>query len=561
MPARDTLYLLCHDAENDPNYSSWIHNVGLRYGVIDRPSSDWEIPENAAIIVTHNQYRFEEVSVLRRASLQNIPTLVLADGILEYRNTWDNPLIPEGAVFQPVIGHKLACIGQSQLRLIDAWNGPGTGELVGMPRLDGCLKPHHKSRVVPGEFHVLIATARTPGFTSQQVETTRQSLTDLRDWLAKHPTINGERLVTSWRISSDLADELNIETTPHNSVQNELIQALDRVDAVITTPSTVALEGMLAGRPVAWLDYHQAPALIGVVWTIQCQSHIASVMHQLLAPPPQKLDLQRTFLLDSLECQTPASDRLIKLVQVMARCGNEAYLSQGKLVLPHRVLADRTPDGDSKIIHSEDAPRARTSSQSSSTTAKITQIALDHADRKVSELENQLAEVRAELRAQEQELRRLNSKVDRVHLQLENARQNHESTKAELRQSREELTQTAQDLSSCKRQSNQRKQANSQLTHRLSAETKAVERLRDELKSTRRELSQQRRESERVAEKLELTRERLINQQNRATNLAQQMNELRSHWLVGNTIRLARLRLDANVYEPRSEDEAGQQER
>ena len=542
MTARDTLYLLRHDAENNPNYASWIHGVDLPYQVIDEPQFDWDIPANAAMIVTHNQYRYEEVSILRRARELQIPTLVLADGILEYRNTWENPNLPDGAIYQPVIGHKLACIGRSQQRLVEAWNEPGTVELVGIPRLDGCLQPHHTTRVVDGEFHLLIATARTPGFTPEQMAVTRQSLVDIRDWLASHPTINGERIVPTWRISPQLADELQVASNPHNVYQGELIQALAQVDAVMTTPSTVALEGMLAGRPVVWLDYHLVPPLINVVWTIQCQKHIEPVLNELLAPPPQKLDLQRTFLLDSLECQSPARDRLIKLVTEMTRLGQEAHQQQHNLVLPPRILVDKAHESSLFQTHHEQTGSPRQDSIQDA--SRLEQVALDHANRLIAELQLRLEQVSSELQQQQHEARKLNTKTDRLQAQLEEARELQQDTRNELRQAREQAKEAAHELTQAQRQVTEHQKSVNQLTNRLALEEKAVERLREDLQNTRRELSQRTREQETLSNKLTRTQARLGEHRRRAKRLENQLQTLTSHWLVGKSIRLSRIEVD-----------------
>ncbi len=76
------------------------------------------------------------MTLLRRAVERGIPTLILADGILEYRNTWEHPQLPAGSLFQPVLGHKIACLGRSQARILESWHNGNRCEVTGSPRFD-----------------------------------------------------------------------------------------------------------------------------------------------------------------------------------------------------------------------------------------------------------------------------------------------------------------------------------------------------------------------------------------------------------------------------------------
>ena len=135
-------------------------DCSLPCSVVRDFAADWTPPPDAGIVITHMHYRWEELSALRKLTESNrVPVLVLADGVLEYRNTWEHPGIPQGCIFQPVCGHKLACVGRGQARVIESWGNPGRCEVVGMPRLD-----HLSTNAAPpvrteGPFRLLIATA------------------------------------------------------------------------------------------------------------------------------------------------------------------------------------------------------------------------------------------------------------------------------------------------------------------------------------------------------------------------------------------------------------------
>lgn len=287
------------------------------------------------------------VDIVRQLARQNIPTLHLLDGILEWRNTWANPtytLGDEPAVpfLQPSLCHKIACVGRSQTRILESWGNLGKCEVVGLPRLDevtqrvierGAANKHN-------EFRLLIVTARTAGFTPEQLDTAERSLRDLKQWLADRPMLSGRTVRPVWRLTGELARRIGVESQLSNTFGSELIQVLGKVDAMICTPSTALLEGMLAGVPTALLDYHNCPCYVPAAWSITAPAHFDQVVPELAEPPAAKMLYQDTLLHDALECREPAGPRLVRLIDEMVRLGRECRESGQPLELPKRILAD-----------------------------------------------------------------------------------------------------------------------------------------------------------------------------------------------------------------------------
>lgn len=307
--------------------------------IVDEYAPDWSVPNDAALVVTHMHYRWEEISALRKIYEENqTPILILADGVLEYRNTWDNPKLANGAVYQPVIGHKLACIGRSQARMIEAWGNPGKCEVVGLPRLDSYLNTPPLPTQPNGPFRLLVATATTPAFTDVQRAQVVNSLSDLKQRFDRNPIVNGRSLEITWRLTDNLGDEIGLE---HDERSNSslLSDAIDLADAVITTPSTLALESALKLRPTATLDYSNTPEYVPTAWRITAPAHINPVLNELAHPPVSKLQFQNITLADQL-APGPAQPRLYALISAMAEAGEKAKANQAKLELPARILED-----------------------------------------------------------------------------------------------------------------------------------------------------------------------------------------------------------------------------
>ncbi|MDB6027437.1 MAG: hypothetical protein JWM68_3660 [Verrucomicrobiales bacterium] len=266
------------------------------------------------IVLCVNDYPFDIARCLDAAREQRIPSLDLQDGILEWRCQFENSLFGAGGgapQHQPVLADKIACIGQQSLRQIAAWGNAAKVELTGMPRLDQLCSSRGVSQKSEGT-RVLVMTAKNPGFTPAQRETTIRSLNDLKGYLDSQPQIQ-----TLWRVSRGVADILGVRNQLSEVCTAELRTAVEQVDAVITTPSTAMLEAMLLHKPVAALDYHNVPSFFQTAWRISAPDHIHGVIRELLEPSVAKLAYQSEILADSLICDGCASHRVRRLMEKM----------------------------------------------------------------------------------------------------------------------------------------------------------------------------------------------------------------------------------------------------
>lgn len=270
-----------------------------------------------------------------------IPSLYVLDGILEWRHTWEigdlfagQPVRPK---YQPILSDKAACIGRSQARLLESLGNIGKCEVTGLLRLDSLLASRPRRREAGEPYRMLVATARTPGFASEQVERTTESLLDLKRWFEAHSAVEGVRIEPVWRLTGELDRAIGVENTLGDL---GLAEQLGSIDAVITTPSTVMLEGMLFGLPVALLDYHNRPHYVPAAWAITAPGHLDEVLPQLVHRDPARMLYQDTVLHDALECRSPAAPRFAALMQGMIESGRECRRQGKPLALPTRILTD-----------------------------------------------------------------------------------------------------------------------------------------------------------------------------------------------------------------------------
>jgi len=114
--------------------AEWIEGPGIAIGESVRDEID--------LAIIRDERGGPEASVAVRELVErHVPTLHLAHGIIEWRNTWEfpNPCAgddPYPPYFQPILCHKMACFGRAQARLLEAWGNGGKCEIVGFPRLD-----------------------------------------------------------------------------------------------------------------------------------------------------------------------------------------------------------------------------------------------------------------------------------------------------------------------------------------------------------------------------------------------------------------------------------------
>ena len=274
----------------------------------------------------------EHFSEFRRAILElrrrRVATLYAIDGILEWRNAWENrpdePACPW--TMRPVLSDKVACIGPSQARVLASWGQSQKIEIVGVPRFDHLINHDRSANRSPRSpdraFRILVMTAKYPGFTSEQRDQIRQSLIDLKAWFSE-PMGGAKKFDVTWRLTGGLDREIDVDNELRDTSGDDLLTALRKVDAVVTTPSTAQLESMLLGKPTAILDYTNSPHLVESAWKITASCQINAVMAQLQNPPIPRLHYQEYLLNDALQLQSSATERMAALIGKMSEVATE----------------------------------------------------------------------------------------------------------------------------------------------------------------------------------------------------------------------------------------------
>lgn len=351
-------YILCRFADRSAIYNTWMDDCPIPCVVVDDCAPQWQVPSDAGIVITHMHYRWEEIHALRKMFQESsVPVLILADGILEYRNTWEHPELADGSMFQPLVGHKVACIGRGQARILESWGNPGKAEVVGLPRLDDVLNQEPAPIQSDGMFRLLVATANTPAFDEGQRQTVIESLSLIKQRLSVIGKVNQREVQITWRLTDNLEQAIGLPSAKVNELEQAdrptLAEEIDAADAVITTPSTLFLESALKRRPTAILDFHNSPHFVPAAWMINGPQHLDTILSELAHPPLPKMLFQETVLHDNLQWRVPAKPRMLDLIQTMVECGKQARSRGEPLQFPQRIIDD--PDqGFSRVEASFD---------------------------------------------------------------------------------------------------------------------------------------------------------------------------------------------------------------
>jgi hypothetical protein len=306
------------------------------------PEEAVRVAQPGEVCVFFNEYfpRFREACLDLKA--KGCPTLYAVDGILEWRNSWE---LPEHGtcclwVMRPVLSHKVACIGRSQARILESWGNLGKCEIVGVPRFDALASRRPRIRTPLEPLRVLVLTAKCPGMNDEQVARTTRSLADLKHWFERHARLGETRIEPVWRLTQGLEKAIGVENQLADTTGKDLASVLAAVDAVVATPSTALLEGMLQGVPVAQLDYHNRPHYVPAAWRITAAEQFDEVLPELIDPSPARMLYQEFLLHDALECRTPATPRLIELIEAMHETAQQCLRRGQPLQFRRRMLRD-----------------------------------------------------------------------------------------------------------------------------------------------------------------------------------------------------------------------------
>lgn len=284
------------------------------------------VDESTAVVVVMDTTSTRARWALRQARKRGVPTILLMDGIVEYRNTFLNPALEPGFLESSPVD-VIACAGENdRLRLKSLGNRAVATGLPRLERMERC--------VVSGES-VLVATAKTPAFGDKEHELLVAALGRVR------AELEAVGVPTIWRLTGGLETEIGVENDSRT-----LGDALSASRAVITTPSTVLVEAMLSGRPTALLHPFETPRWQEAAWILDGAVD-RSEIRSLIEPSAERLVRQEASLAALFACDPSPTEALAALCDELAARPERApvVVKRGRPRVLSLVACDHSPVG------------------------------------------------------------------------------------------------------------------------------------------------------------------------------------------------------------------------
>lgn len=316
----DTVRAALLDAENRyRHYAQILDDRGFAFIQADLIDFSNRGQLQSQIDVAICSQEFDPLTPLRILALKDagISTCHVMDGVLEWKNLWENPRsFPENdgpPVYEPVLSDAVICMGNWQAELLKMLGTTGVCHPVGLPRLDVYKDfKEHRSRESP---KILVSTATKLGFIPSHIEATTQGLRKFHETVSKqYPTDK-----VTWRVDEAVAATVGISTSQIQSPTIPLASVIDDYDILFSTPSTVLLEGMIAGLRVCQLNFTTSPHFIHTVWSIESQSMIADVIGSIVSPTDNHLRFQDMLRNHQVARPGDSTTALKKVFRALAR--------------------------------------------------------------------------------------------------------------------------------------------------------------------------------------------------------------------------------------------------
>ena len=325
--------------------------------IADQPGIDWvgvvappweeSLPGKVDALIVSCEYFWVNRLAIAACQRLGVPTCHVLDGILEWRNLFENPrttVAETGApLYRPLISDHTFAMGEIQ-RLTLQWLGNDNVHAFGLPRFDAL--PVKPCRVGPieGRPKVLIATANTPWFSEEQKNRFCEEFGRLVDLLRPRSD-----LAIEWRVTEPVAVEFGLK----NSTQQPSTVALQSVTALITTPSSLVIESMRLGVPTLVFDPYACPILNPSAWQATSASTVLQLLPSLLAPDAERAGLQNTLRDFSTPKETDAAK---KIAEFLHHSDRDSGLAPAALTSLEGAITSQSEDWKKIAGHAATVP-------------------------------------------------------------------------------------------------------------------------------------------------------------------------------------------------------------
>jgi len=273
------------------HYAAVVESPEIEWlGTILAPFSTASLERVQGIIISDEWYAPTRLAIAE-CKKSGIPVFHVIDGILEWRNLFENPRSTEAKngspLYQPVLADHTFCMGPIQKWQLE-WLGNASIHATGLPRLDTIPVSHCRPRTVSNPPRLLVATANTPWFNAEQRQRFMAEFSRLVGLCLAGTSRPNPDFQCTWRVAQVAATSLGLVADSSGSAAD----ALASCDALLTTPSSLAVEAMLMGVSTMLFDPFACPAFIPAAWNATSAETAFAQIPSLLRPAETRCRLQ-----------------------------------------------------------------------------------------------------------------------------------------------------------------------------------------------------------------------------------------------------------------------------
>jgi hypothetical protein len=276
------------------NYDSIASHPDIDWrGQLPYPYSSADLDNIDAIIIS-DEWAPEVRACIASCKLRGIPVFHILDGVIRWKNLFENPrsLVPENGTpfMRPLMSDVTFVMGDLQAAVL-RWLGNSMICVSGLPRFAN-YDPKSCSHGDHPQPRLLLASSNRPWYTESQRDFFIPAFQRLLDVLKR----DCARLDVPLHCRlSPLVEWENIEPAwlgPHPPFHEQL----QSCSAIITTPSTIAVEAMLLGIPTLIFDPWADPILTPSPWVADDANAVSTLLPSLLSPSKERASLQDFIL-------------------------------------------------------------------------------------------------------------------------------------------------------------------------------------------------------------------------------------------------------------------------
>jgi hypothetical protein len=202
-------------------------------------------------------------------------------------------------------------MGELQKRTLE-WLGNSRVLGTGLPRLDSLTFTPCRSGLPRRTPQILVATANTSWFTADQQKLFLREFSRLAESLGGAPSrANVPEFKILWRVAATVAEELGVT----NDLSGNAAEALMLCDALITTPSSLAVEAMILGIPTLIFDPYACPILTPTAWHATSVDSVMELIPSLLASDERRAGFQDSLLRCIAPTDRGSASRICRVIK------------------------------------------------------------------------------------------------------------------------------------------------------------------------------------------------------------------------------------------------------